>query len=138
MPTRLLDVGLDDSYALRVCEGASVPPGTSYVTLSHCWGGNVPMQLKKDNVSTFQAGLPDGIPTTFADAIQITRAIGIRYLWIDSLCIIQDSVEDWQKEASLMDHVYEHAWCNIAATKARNSSEGLFSDRDPSTVRPVK
>jgi len=95
------------------------------------------MQLKKDNVSNFQARLPDGIPRTFAEAIQVTRAIGIRYLWIDCLCIIQDSVEDWQKESSLMGHVYEHAWCNIAATKATNSSGGLFSERDPSTVRPV-
>jgi Heterokaryon incompatibility protein (HET) len=96
------------------------------------------MQLKKDNLSIFQNRLPDGIPTTFANTIQVTRAIGIRYIWIDSLCIIQDSKEDWQMEASCMDRIYEHAWCNIAATKATNSSEGLFSDRGPSTVRPVE
>jgi len=96
------------------------------------------MRLKKDNISTFRTGLPNGIPKTFADAIQVGRALGIRYLWIDSLCIIQDSPDDWRHESSRMASIYEHAWCGIAATKAANSSEGLFSDRHPSTVRPVE
>lgn len=138
LPTRLVDIGPDDGHTPRVCEGSSLAPGTSYVTLSHHWGGEVSMQLKRDNLSIFQDGLPDGIPMTFANAIQVTRAIGIQYIWIDSLCIIQDSKEDWQKESSRMDRIYEHAWCNIAATKANNSLEGLFSNRDPLTVRPVE
>jgi hypothetical protein len=72
------------------------------------------------------------------EAIQVTRALEIRHLWIDSLCIIQDSEEDWRRQASLMGQVYEHTSCNIAATKALNSREGLFFERDPTTLQRVQ
>ena len=55
--------------------------------------------------------------------------MGVRYLWIDSLCIIQDSTEDWQHESKLMGDVYSNSWCNIAATKARDATDGYFAQR---------
>lgn len=69
-------------------------------------------------------------PRTFRDAILITRALGYRYLWIDSLCIIQDS-EDWFHEASTMGDVYSNSQCTLAAIYAYNSTEGLLRPRDP-------
>lgn len=58
------------------------------------------------------------LPKTFKDAIAFTRASRIGYLWIDSLCIIQDSEEDWHFESTSMASIYSNAWCNIAADGA--------------------
>ena len=63
-------------------------------------------------------------------AILVARHLSIKYLWIDTLCIIQDSVEDWHAESALMGHIYSNAYCNISATAAANSSQGLFLKRD--------
>ncbi|KAL1637221.1 hypothetical protein SLS58_009408 [Diplodia intermedia] len=64
--------------------------------------------------------------------------MGIRYLWIDSLCIQQDSRDDWSRESQTMHLVYSNSWCNLAATGAKDSSVGLFLDRDPSLVLPFQ
>ncbi|KAJ9131821.1 Heterokaryon incompatibility protein [Pleurostoma richardsiae] len=73
------------------------------------------------------------LPATFRDAVGITRRLGVRYLWIDSLCILQDKddLSDWLVEASLMNKVYSHSYCNISASAALDSSKGLYSTRDP-------
>ncbi|KAH7115893.1 heterokaryon incompatibility protein-domain-containing protein, partial [Dendryphion nanum] len=76
-----------------------------------------------------RAGIPDlDLPKTFRDAVQVTRELGVRYLWIDSLCIIQDSREDWESESIQMGAIYEGAFVRIAASGARDSSEGCFME----------
>ncbi|CAO2650782.1 Nn.00g020740.m01.CDS01 [Neocucurbitaria sp. VM-36] len=127
LPTRLVEVGADARCIPRICETTVLDTGTAYVTLSHCWGGKVPLMLKQSNYARFLIDLPLDIPKTFADAMRVTRLLGFRYIWIDSLCIIQDSVEDWAIESARMNRVYQYSWCNIAATSARNHSEGLFT-----------
>jgi len=67
------------------------------------------------------------IPALFQDVIKFTRAMGIRYLWIDSVCIIQGNAEDWQREAGLMAEVYSNAVMTMATTRAPDVKEGLFS-----------
>lgn len=69
------------------------------------------------------------LPRTFQDAIVVTRKLEIKYLWIDSLCIIQDSSIDWQKESSLMGKVYSHAFCTLAASASLDCHGGLFPDK---------
>lgn len=69
------------------------------------------------------------VPKSFRDALKVVAKLKVRYLWIDSLCIIQDSTEDWQCEASLMSSVYTNSWCNIAATKALDGRDGCFAER---------
>jgi hypothetical protein len=88
-------------------------------------------------VAQFQIAITAELSKTFSDAIDVARSLGKQYIWIDSLYIVQDSTEDWQREARLMERIYENAWRSAAATMARNSSEGLFSARDPVNVRPV-
>jgi hypothetical protein len=66
------------------------------------------------------------LPLTFKDALKILRGLSLDYIWIDSLCIIQDSEEDWQKESSLMSSVYGGSTVTIAASSARNASQGCF------------
>lgn len=68
----------------------------------------------------------DSLPLTFKDAVGARRRLGIDYLWIVSLCIIQDSDEDWRFQAALMADIYENARIIIAASVAHNSDEGCF------------
>jgi len=63
------------------------------------------------------------------DAIQVTQTLGIDYIWIDSLCIIQDSPDDWFSESASMSNVYGNSYLNIAATSAADGSHGLFHVR---------
>lgn len=128
LPTRLLDVSGDK---IHLCRGTDLRLDQRYMTLSHCWGTSVPVTLQLANLVQFEHHIDlTQLPKTFQDAVQVTRALGISYLWIDSLCIIQDSIDDWYEQSRLMDHIYENGWCSIAATHAHNSSEGLFSNRN--------
>ena len=70
----------------------------------------------------------DELPQTFQDAIMFVRCLNIRYIWIDSLCIIQDSEEDWLKNSGKMAEIYSFAYITIAATRAANGSAGLFTN----------
>ncbi|POS69831.1 hypothetical protein DHEL01_v211776 [Diaporthe helianthi] len=93
----------------------------------------VPSVLVPPHVSTLETGLskpPNPLPQVFQDAMYVSIEIGINYIWIDSLCIIQDSNEDWTYEAKRMGDVYQYAACNIAAAGCKDSSSlGLFGER---------
>lgn len=107
------------------------------MTLSHCWGGSCVLKLTTTNLETLRQGLPKRVlPKTFQHAFSVTRKLGCTLIWIESLCILQDSVQDWRKESSAMSDVYANAVCNIAATGSSNPHEGLFRDRDPLVVEP--
>ena len=131
-PSRLIDLG-DAPHGL--CSARIWSPGTvfvPYMTLSHRWGTDKQITLTK-------ASLPDmskridvaNLSQTYQDAIAITRSLGLRYLWIDSLCIIQDSVVDWRTEAARIGDIYKFSVCTIAASWASSDSEGCFFDRGP-------
>lgn len=107
----------------------TIPP---YTTLSHCWGSLEFFKLKKSNIdSLLDHGFPhERLPKTLQDAIKVSQSLGFKYIWIDSLCIVQDDVEDWSRESSLMSNVYGNAILDIAATNAKDGSEGLFVERD--------
>lgn len=97
--------------------------------LSHCWGTKPFIQTTKSNLASFQSRIPwNLLPRTFQDAINLAYRIGITYIWIDSLCIIQDDEDDWRKEGSQMAEIYRGSFLTIAATKAVNSSQGLYTD----------
>ena len=124
-PTRLIYVA-DSNPRLVLSDNIKGFP--EYATLSHCWGTVEFLTLRQDNLHTFTVSIPAAaLPQTFQDAIKVVRALGLRYLWIDSLCIMQDKeCGDWAKEASKMTQVYGSSTINIAATAAANGSEGLF------------
>ncbi|KAJ4317493.1 hypothetical protein N0V84_007320 [Fusarium piperis] len=96
--------------------------------------------LKQDLVDAFYCNIPFAtIPATFQDAIKLANTLGIQYIWIDSLCIIQDSKEDWDVEAAHMASVYSQAYVTISATAAKDSSAGLKQDsmlRHPCEITP--
>ena len=106
-----------------------------YMTVSHRWGQSEMLKLATSNEMTFRKCIPSScLPKTFQHAVELARQLGVRYLWIDALCIIQDSKDDWLKESSTMADVYKNAYCNIAATSATNSNGGLFFPRNPNLL----
>lgn len=139
-PTRLLDVGkhVEESDVRLVISDTDSPTGP-YLTLSHCWGSALVSKLEMRDLEKSKAGISaSALPKTFRDAVYVTKKLGVQYLWIDALCIIQDSVEDWRQETATMGKVYKNALCNIAATGASDSSIGCFWDRNPLLAQPCK
>ena len=138
MPTRVIDVNVQDgSSDLRLYhppKGYNLP----YVALSHCWGpSKTPPSSKttKDSVSSFENEiLTSTLPTSFQDAVYITRQLNIRYLWIDSLCIIQDDEDDWEIESAKMASIYQNAYVTIAATASASCKDTLLTPRQSATI----
>jgi hypothetical protein len=131
LPTRLIYLMKVDHIKL-VLSSSLIEP-CQYITLSHCWGDLKLTSLTNETAAQlFDAGGIEvtTLPQTFQDAISVCWRLGLRYLWIDSLCIQQDNEEDWAREAASMSSVYFNSFCNIAASAAQNASEGCFSDRD--------
>ncbi|KAF2395487.1 HET-domain-containing protein [Trichodelitschia bisporula] len=141
-PTRVVFVGPPDSK-LELWETKSKESrlaGTGgYLALSHRWGGPTDDDKKKfcttsENYECRKSGfLESDLPKTFRDAVQVTRELGIQYLWIDALCIIQsisgEDSKDWEDEAPLMALVFNSAYCTLAASSAMNWEEGFLPPR---------
>ena len=137
-PARLLEIDGSEKHTLvRIIKTDKNPRAGEYMTLSHCWGAAQFITLRKDNLAELGQGIQlERLPKTFQDAVAVTQWFKIRYLWIDSLCILQDSKEDWVKESATMRSVYSHSILNISATGAVDPSIGCFLDRQSDNVRP--
>lgn len=99
----------------------------SYTTLSYRWGSDAFTKLTSASIQEFRRGSPiSALPQTFQDAITVTRSLGIEFLWVDALCIVQDSIEDWRNESLAMYHVYKNSLCTIAAAASPTPHGGLF------------
>ncbi|KAI0830152.1 heterokaryon incompatibility protein-domain-containing protein [Trametes gibbosa] len=108
-----------------------------YIALSHVWGGTQPYGTCTDNLSYYEKGIDVCIlPQTIRDAIYVTHSLGHQYLWVDSLCIVQDSYEEKCREIGRIDQFYRGAFLTIVAGSAHASSEGFLHDR-PATSRGV-
>lgn len=102
-----------------------------YVTLSHCWGNIQTVKTTQLNFKDHLRGIDwSALSPTFKDAITLTRRLGYRYIWIDSLCIIQGDENDWQRESAKMANIYESSILTIAATRASDGTQGIFSTRN--------
>lgn len=137
LPTRLLDVAVPgDLDMFRVLNTAQHSlEGICYITLSHRWGKADFLKLTKENQEELAKCHPiSSLPKTFQDAITVCRALHFRYLWINCLCIVQDSSEDREKESKNMCNVFANSSRNISATEVGDSSVELFRERD---IRPV-
>jgi hypothetical protein len=127
LPTRLLQIGNSQSDPIRLFETQIEMTHGKYCCLSHCWGQAVHLRTTIETISLHKTNISWAkLPPTFRDAITITRLIGCQYLWIDSLCIIQDSPKDWGFESAKMADVYGNAFVTISATAGHDSHSGLF------------
>lgn len=125
LPTRVIDVGTGGGTVFIRHTAQQIG---AWVALSHCWGNQPHFTLK----STTPIG-PENplylseLPPTYRDAVTVTRSIGLRYLWIDSVCIFQDSQLDWAHESSLMRTYYKDAILTIAADSASGDHQGFLN-----------
>ncbi|KAL7801012.1 heterokaryon incompatibility domain-containing protein [Trichoderma afarasin] len=137
LPTRILDVGPLNHGSVSLLETNG--QRGEFCALSYCWGpeGTQTLITTRDTIDDHINGIQfNSLPKTFQDAVIVTRQLDIRYLWIDSLCIIQGDKDDWTKESAKMSAVYQNAHLVIAASGAANPKEGCFSikRRCPTTV----
>ncbi|RSL64594.1 hypothetical protein CEP53_003996 [Fusarium sp. AF-6] len=122
-PIRLIDV---NSMRLVVVDMKVSP--TKYAALSYVWGPSPTMRLLTSNLQDFLREIPkEALPKTIRDAITVTRELNIGYIWIDALCIIQDSREDWAGQLISMSQVYHQAALCICAAYGSSSSTGIPS-----------
>lgn len=113
-PRRLLSLSrVDSKLVVKVVE-SSQPAQHSYVALSYCWGGDQRVKLRQANLDKWRQGLPYvNLPQTIKGAITVTMSLGASHLWVDALCIIQDSDENKAQEISRMGDIYEQAHFTI-------------------------
>ena len=132
LPTRVLDVFHRTMFGsekkVSVVETAKIKG--KYIALSHCWGTSSRLMATKASFPGLKKGIDiSALPKTFQEAIQITRRLGVQYLWIDCLCIIQDDPQDWEREAATMATVYRDAYLTISASASSDSYTGCFPQR---------
>ncbi|KAI3535880.1 hypothetical protein CABS01_00794 [Colletotrichum abscissum] len=139
MPTRVLDIGPFDDHVegsqettdcdIRLHETQGICD--RYVCLSYCWGGTIDIRLTKDRYHSYMHRITwSSLPEGYRDAVRLTRKLGIRYIWIDSLCIIQDDKDDWRAEAAHMASVFQGAHVTISGTKSSNPHQSYFAHSD--------
>ncbi|TAQ91339.1 hypothetical protein B7494_g308 [Chlorociboria aeruginascens] len=130
MPTRILEILVTENgdYSVRLHDSAAEI--VSYVALSYIWGGPQACQTLTSNIDEHKLQIPTGkLPRTIMDAVRCTNELGLTYLWVDSLCIIQDSVEDKAIEIGRMSNIYKNAYVTISAAKATTCEEGFLNSR---------
>ncbi|KAK4207824.1 heterokaryon incompatibility protein-domain-containing protein [Rhypophila decipiens] len=129
LPTRVLDVGLVASDPIRL--HTSRGEKARYICLSYCWGGAQFIKTTNETLKRHETGIRfDQLPKAFQDTVAVARALGIRYVWIDSLCIIQDDSADWAHESSRMADVYRRSYLTVAPAWADSPFSGCFPPSD--------
>ena len=131
MPTRLLDLGEDDQCLIQLFEVVEPLADVQYVALSYCWGTEQNIKTTVENYKTMQSGISASVlPRVILDAVRYTRALGLRFLWVDALCIIQDDQEDWRKVSVTMADIYANALLTLAAECSSSTSQGFIECPD--------
>jgi Heterokaryon incompatibility protein (HET) len=143
LPSRLIDVGPSDGsknpFLQETSDLVRAGSGRQYVALSHCWGKQKFTTTVTTNLAAHKKNIPlENLPLTFRDAVEATQRMGVRYLWIDSLCIIQDSTEDWLNESTQMCQIYEEALFTITSAHASSAYGGMFVERDGIRSLPIE
>ncbi|KXJ93537.1 heterokaryon incompatibility protein-domain-containing protein [Microdochium bolleyi] len=140
LPKRLVRIDPQDEGGLRLVLASDERRhgDIRYAALSHCWGTHLPVRTTTANLAQMGCSIPPmddnttaELPRTFREAIGVCRHVGLGYIWIDSLCIVQDDPEEWRVEAARMKDVYSNAWLTIAASSAESSAKGCFVSWSP-------
>ncbi|KIJ46088.1 hypothetical protein M422DRAFT_165674, partial [Sphaerobolus stellatus SS14] len=137
LPRRLLDLS---GGQIRLIETAKGQRGR-YIALSHCWGPPPrPLDTRRETIAERMRGIPmTQLPRTFQDAVTITRALGLHYIWIDSLCIIQGpDLADWEEQSAVMADIYSRCYLNLATTRTGGPYEGYSSHEAMQTPRWIR
>lgn len=137
LPTRLLYVGQSGRWAskdVRLVLTDTLPTKTKYTTLSHCWGPPTvkpPLKTTRPLMKKFLKNISfSALPRNYRHAIAVTRKLGIDYIWIDSLCILQGDAKDWEIESARMSTYYRGSYLTIGAAASTNCHGGFIGDLD--------
>lgn len=113
---RLVDVTSPDESGARA----------EYAALSYVWGGPRQLRLLQHSKAAFYERIPDvDLPGTVANAMSVVRDLGMRYIWVDALCIVQDDKVDWEVQAAAMDKIYLQASMTICVAYGGDSHAGI-------------
>ncbi|KAK4217265.1 HET-domain-containing protein [Rhypophila decipiens] len=126
-PKRILrlDATASDQVTVQLVEEEL--PGGRYAALSHCWGTSLKCTTTTANLSSHKERVPwKEMPLTFQEAILFCLRLGICYLWIDALCILQDDQSDWQIQSAQMADIYQRSYVTLSATGSKSGSAGCF------------
>lgn len=135
LPARLVRIEQDSKLGLTA-RLYHVPENTTkirYTTLSHRWGDHSFMKLERNKIKTFESDIPlldRTFNQSFREAITISFLLGYEYIWIDSLCIIQDCHDDWKHQCPLMGSIYGNAELNLAASGFEDAKSGMIGNRN--------
>ncbi len=133
LPSRLVEISKSanaDHFELKLRETRESSVTGPYVALSYCWGGAQPITSTRAVIDRWKAGVPwDGLPQTLKDAVVVCHRLGVGLLWVDALCIVQDDQADKDREIPEMPNVYRNSLFTIAASRARNVSQGFLGKR---------
>ena len=123
LPARLVHVGSLSKPLLHLDSSDNLPSNVKYCSVSHCWDDGSGLQLTYQNFSALRKSIPsEGLPTILQNAIKWSRESGVEFLWIDTLCIIQDSIEDWESEGSKLNYIYASASSSVVVTTSTSSA----------------
>jgi hypothetical protein len=126
LPARVLDLGVSSVEGIKLVE--SCGRTGRYLCLSYCWGKSVFIKTTRTNLDEHKKEIQlETLPPVFTDTIKIARTLGIRYVWIDALCILQDDKPDWEAESKLMAAVYRQSYLTLAAVSASSVEDKILS-----------
>jgi hypothetical protein len=110
-----------------------------YAALSYVWGGPQAFCTLQSNVASHSSQISlSTLPQTIQDAVFCAHKLGLKYLWVDSLCIIQDSTDDWEREIANMAQIYKNAFVTISAAKAKGCHEGFLKTEGRATIHDLR
>lgn len=140
LPLRLIDVGFgSDSQIIQLLESQDLESrNVRYVALSHCWGtSTLPLTTTRESLAARMNGIKrEELPPTFRGVVDLCRSLGFQFLWIDSLCIVQDNKSEWASESSKMAEIYRGATLTVAASAHSDSSKGLSIHQGTARIEP--
>ena len=137
LPKRVIYIGRSDTTSDPYLLETDNEIG-AWVALSHCWGQGTSFTTTTTNLLERKKGIPfTDFPATFRDAITISRRLGIEHLWIDSLCIIQDSASDWLEQSRQMKQVYSNATVTLVAEASEDTHSGIFKSANAGRAKPI-
>jgi hypothetical protein len=110
-----------------------------YATLTYCWGKDKFLNTTRKTISSHKAGIRIvRLPRILYDAVKVAGWPGIWYLWIDALCVLQDSESDWAQECGRMAEYYSNSVVTISAMESTAANEGFLIPRSPSMIAPLR
>lgn len=130
VPTRLIKIESNGEYRCTCNVDQFLQERDNWAALSYVWGGNQAFTTTSSTLSDMYTKFPiRRLPYTFQDTCLVCKGLGLKYLWFDCLCIIQDDAEDLVKELQDMPKVYQRAWVTISASTAANVRDNFLSYR---------